>query len=60
MTDNRDERACFYHAAECLDSAYKEVGDAADDLRDLVDAEFHRAIKRAKKAINEAKDIIGA
>lgn len=41
------------HANACLNVAYEALGDAADDLRDLMDHEVLRAI-------NEAKDIIGA
>lgn len=47
-------------AARELNDAYRKLGDAADDVRGLVDDAFFRAIREAKDAINRAKDIIGA
>ena len=55
-----DQRHLFYAAVDSLNSAYKELGDAADCLRGIVDIEFLRAIDRAKTAINEAKEVIRA
>lgn len=60
MSTNPSRPDLINHANACLNVAYKALGDAADDLRDLMDHEVLRAIKRAKNAINEAKDIIGA
>ncbi len=54
------ERERLYTSAELLNAAYKGLGDAADELRDMVDPAVLRVIGRAKQAINETKDMIGA
>ncbi len=53
------ERERLYTAAESLTAAYKELGGAADELRDLADPVVLQVIERAKQAINEAKGMIG-
>ena len=55
-----DERDLYYNAAACLTAAYKELGHAADDLRDLASPAALLAIAEAKAAINLAKGEIGA
>lgn len=56
----RDERADYYTAVDRLDTAYRELGEAADLLRDLAGVEVLREIGAAKAAINRTKDGIGA
>ncbi|GIM88866.1 hypothetical protein [Paractinoplanes toevensis] len=60
MTEIPNERECWYHAADCLSAAYKELGDAGDDLRGLADPGFFKALAEAKDAINRAKNEIRA
>ncbi len=54
-----DERACWYAAADCLDTALREVEFAADALSGLAGEEFFAALDRARTAIDEAKREIG-
>lgn len=60
MDRQPSEQDLYYHAADCLDTAYRELGSAADDLRGFAGTEFMRAVAEAKRAINRAKDEIGA
>jgi hypothetical protein len=55
-----NERDLMYSAIDSLNAAYKELGNAADDLRGIVDPAFLAEIAKAKDAINRAKDVIGA
>lgn len=54
------ERDLYYHAVDCLNAAYKELGNAADDLRGIAPQAFAPYLAEAKRAINLAKDLIGA
>lgn len=60
MADSAEAVRLRRHAADCLNAAYRELGDAADDLRYIVDADFMQAIADAKAAINRAKNEISA
>jgi len=53
-------RDLYYHGVDCLDTAYKALGDAADDLRGIAPQAFAPYLAEAKRAINLAKDLIGA
>ncbi len=58
--ESTNERDLYYHAAECLTEAYRELGAAADDLRGIASPRFLAEITKAKDAINRAKNEIGA
>ncbi len=61
MSERVDERALFYTAVDCLNAAYKELGDAADCLRSLgMPPGFFEQIGIAQEATNAAKEYIGA
>jgi hypothetical protein len=55
-----DERDRYYHAAECLDAASRELSAAADDLRGIASIRLLAEIVRAKDAIDRARGEIGA
>lgn len=55
-----DERDRYYRAADCLDTAYRELAAAAGDLRGLASPRFLAEIVRAKDAIDRARGEIGA
>jgi hypothetical protein len=55
-----NERDRYYHAADCLDTAFRVLGAAADDLRGIASNRFLAEISRAKDAIDRARGEIGA